>query len=55
MVALADAPYRIGQRVTVPRLDKGGVVVEISGDSHTVDFDRNDTGTFRAAELLPHD
>lgn len=55
MVTTTDTPYRVGQRVIIPRLDKGGVVVAISGDTHTVDFDRNDTGNFGAAELQPHD
>jgi len=47
--------YKLGQRVTVPRLDKGGIVVAVNGGTYTVDFDRDDTATFTAADLVPHD
>ncbi len=47
--------FSIGQRVTVPHIDKGGIVVAINGNDHDVDFDRGDIETFTAEQLEAHD
>lgn len=46
--------FFIGQRVVVPSLDKGGIVVAINEGTYTVDFDRGETQAFTADELQLH-
>jgi hypothetical protein len=46
--------FELYRPVTVPSLDKGGVLVAISGDRCTVDFGYGETQDFLVSQVQPH-